>query len=50
MNEVRRCEEMERKLRYVETEINKDKVSVPDVQDVPHAPNPREIIDLEVLK
>lgn len=50
VNEVRRCDEMERKLRYVETEINKDKVSVPDVQDVPHAPNPREIIDLEVCE
>jgi V-type H+-transporting ATPase subunit a len=49
VNEVRRCGEMERKLRYIETEVKKDKVSIPDVQELPKAPNPREIIDLEVL-
>lgn len=48
VNEVRRCDEMERKLRYIETEVKKDGVNVPDVQDLPKAPNPREIIDLEV--
>jgi V-type H+-transporting ATPase subunit a len=47
VNEVRRCGEMERKLRYIETEVKKDKVSIPDVQELPKAPNPREIIDLE---
>ncbi|XP_055698206.1 V-type proton ATPase 116 kDa subunit a 1-like isoform X2 [Phlebotomus papatasi] len=49
VNEVRRCDEMERKLRYVEAELKKDGVSVPDlpIEDAPRAPNPREIIDLE---
>lgn len=48
VNEVRRCDEMERKLRYIEAEVNKDNVTIPDVKESPRAPNPREIIDLEV--
>lgn len=48
VNEVRRCDEMERKLRYIEAEVKKDDVNIPDVQESPKAPNPREIIDLEV--
>ncbi|XP_060525771.1 V-type proton ATPase 116 kDa subunit a 1 isoform X2 [Cylas formicarius] len=47
VNEVRRCDEMERKLRFVESEVRKDNVRIPDVVDLPKAPNPREIIDLE---
>ncbi|XP_072940006.1 V-type proton ATPase 116 kDa subunit a 1-like isoform X1 [Epargyreus clarus] len=47
VNEVRRCDEMERKLRYIEAEVHKDKVHVPHVKELPRAPNPREIIDLE---
>lgn len=47
MNEVRRCDEMQRKIRYVELEVKKDGVKVNDCKDVPRAPNPREIIDLE---
>lgn len=47
VNEVRRCDEMERKLRYIESEVKKDDVHIPDVQELPRAPNPREIIDLE---
>ncbi|XP_063909634.1 V-type proton ATPase 116 kDa subunit a 1-like [Zophobas morio] len=47
VNEVRRCDEMERKLRYIEAEVKKDNISIPDQQDLPKAPNPREIIDLE---
>lgn len=39
---------MERKLRYIESEVKKDDVHIPDVQELPRAPNPREIIDLEV--
>lgn len=50
VNEVRRCDEMERKLRYVEAEVHKDGVHIPDVIEPPRAPNPREIIDLEVNK
>ncbi|EEB18611.1 vacuolar proton translocating ATPase 116 kDa subunit A isoform, putative [Pediculus humanus corporis] len=45
--EVRRCDEMERKLRYIEVEIKKDKVKVPETSVIPNAPNPREITDLE---
>ncbi|CAG9828962.1 unnamed protein product [Diabrotica balteata] len=47
VNEVRRCDEMERKLRYIEAEVRKDDVNIPDVSELPKAPNPREIIDLE---
>lgn len=40
---------MQRKLRYIEAEIKKDSVSMPDLEEdeIPRAPNPREIIDLE---
>lgn len=48
VNEVRRCDEMERKLRTIETEVKKDNVHIPDMQVIPRAPNPREIIDIEV--
>ncbi|KAJ8918152.1 hypothetical protein NQ315_011609 [Exocentrus adspersus] len=47
VTEVRRCDEMERKLRYIEAEVRKDSVNIPDVSELPKAPNPREIIDLE---
>ncbi|CAF1489668.1 unnamed protein product [Didymodactylos carnosus] len=48
VNEVRRCEEMERKLRFLETEIKKDNSHISDPEDNPEAPKPREMIDLEV--
>ena len=48
VNEVRRCEEMERKLRFLETEIKKDELPIYDPEDNPDAPKPREMIDLEV--
>lgn len=49
VNEVRRCDEMERKLRYIEAEVKKDDVPIPDdLTELPRAPNPREIINLEV--
>ncbi|XP_014220358.1 V-type proton ATPase 116 kDa subunit a-like isoform X1 [Trichogramma pretiosum] len=48
VSEVRRCDEMERKLRYIEAEVKKDGVPIPDdLGELPRAPNPREIIDLE---
>jgi len=49
VGEVRRCEEMERKLRFIAGELKKDGIGVPrlNIEDMPKAPNPREMIDLE---
>lgn len=49
VHEVRRCDEMERKLRYLETEMKKDNVPILDNGENPEAPQPREMIDLEVM-
>ncbi|XP_046461917.1 V-type proton ATPase 116 kDa subunit a1-like isoform X3 [Daphnia pulex] len=47
VNEVRRCDEMERKLRYLEKEIKRDDIPILDTGENPEAPQPREMIDLE---
>ncbi|KAB7496840.1 V-type proton ATPase subunit a isoform 1 [Armadillidium nasatum] len=47
VHEIRRCEEMERKLRYLETEAEKDDIEIVDQGDNPEAPQPREMIDFE---
>ncbi|XP_038077579.1 V-type proton ATPase 116 kDa subunit a1-like isoform X2 [Patiria miniata] len=47
VNEVRRCDEMERKLRYVEKEVKGAKLTVNDSDTEVPAPHPREMIDLE---
>ncbi|CAH1738660.1 V-type proton ATPase 116 kDa subunit a 1 isoform X2 [Aphis gossypii] len=49
VSEVRRCDELERKLRYIQAEVHKDHVHVPVPESsvFPFAPNPREIINLE---
>lgn len=47
VNEVRRCEEMERKLRFLRKEIEKADIHVVDMGENPEAPHPREMIDLE---
>jgi hypothetical protein len=39
---------MERKLRYLEKEIKKDGIPMSDTGENPEAPQPREMIDLEV--
>ncbi|XP_078662171.1 V-type proton ATPase 116 kDa subunit a 1-like isoform X12 [Branchiostoma floridae x Branchiostoma belcheri] len=47
VNEVRRCDEMERKLRFLEKEIRKAGIPIVDTGENPDAPPPREMIDLE---
>ncbi|XP_034667939.1 V-type proton ATPase 116 kDa subunit a [Drosophila subobscura] len=49
VTEVRRCDDMERRLRYVEAEMKKDEIDLPllSAEDEPAAPNPREAVDLE---
>lgn len=50
MDEVRRCDEMERKLNYLEREIKKDSIPIYDKDENPKAPLPRQMVDLEVRK
>uniref|UniRef100_A0AAY4CU74 V-type proton ATPase subunit a n=1 Tax=Denticeps clupeoides TaxID=299321 RepID=A0AAY4CU74_9TELE len=47
VNEVRRCEEMDRKLRFVEKEIKKANIAILDTGENPEVPFPRDMIDLE---
>lgn len=47
VNDIRRCDEMERKLRFLESEIKKENIPIFDAGDNPEAPLPKEIIDLE---
>ncbi|KAI4801089.1 hypothetical protein KUCAC02_000015, partial [Chaenocephalus aceratus] len=47
VNEVRRCEEMDRKLRFVEKEIKKAAIPTVDTGENPEVPFPRDMIDLE---
>ncbi|KAM3921184.1 V-type proton ATPase 116 kDa subunit a 1 isoform 1-T1 [Leptodactylus fuscus] len=47
VNEVRRCEEMDRKLRFVEKEIKKASIPILDTGENPEVPFPRDMIDLE---
>ncbi|XP_078501510.1 V-type proton ATPase 116 kDa subunit a 1 isoform X3 [Lissotriton helveticus] len=47
VNEVRRCEEMDRKLRFVEKEIKKANIPLLDTGENPEVPFPRDMIDLE---
>ncbi|TDG49055.1 hypothetical protein AWZ03_004540 [Drosophila navojoa] len=50
VNEVRRCDELERKIRYATAELAKDGLKVVDlIEDFPPAPRPKEIIELESL-
>uniref|UniRef100_A0A8C5D3B6 V-type proton ATPase subunit a n=1 Tax=Gouania willdenowi TaxID=441366 RepID=A0A8C5D3B6_GOUWI len=47
VNEVRRCEEMDRKLRFVEKEIKKANIQIVDTGENPEVPSPRDMIDME---
>nr|XP_020463069.1 V-type proton ATPase 116 kDa subunit a-like isoform X3 [Monopterus albus] len=47
VNEVRRCEEMDRKLRFVEKEIKQVNIPIVDTGENPEVPFPRDMIDLE---
>ncbi len=38
---------MERKLRYVEAQINKENIKIEELEDLPLAPLPKEMVDLE---
>jgi len=49
VSEVRRCHEMGLKLMYLRKEISKDGIPVMDTGENPEAPQPREMIDLEVI-
>lgn len=49
ISELRRCDEIERQLRYIETEIKKEHIEIAelDVDRHPLAPMPRDIINFE---
>jgi len=47
VSEVKRCEEMERKLRFIEVEVLKENLSVVEEEIEPGAPAAREIVELE---
>ena len=48
VSEIRRMEEMERRLRFFAGEIEKEKLPVPADYNIPAAPNQKDLIDLEV--
>ncbi|OQV20489.1 V-type proton ATPase 116 kDa subunit a isoform 1 [Hypsibius exemplaris] len=47
VNEIRRCDEMERILRFLDAEVRKDGIPILETGENPEAPQPREMIDLE---
>lgn len=47
INDVRRCDEMQRKLRYLEKEIKKDNIPMLETGDNLEAPQQRDMTDLE---
>lgn len=49
VNEVRRCEETERKLRYVEKESAKEGIEMDEADETCDAPKPKDMITLEVM-
>ena len=47
VSEVKRCDEMERKIRYIESELAKADIPVPDAVGPIPTPLPRDMLDLE---
>ncbi|CAL2033061.1 unnamed protein product [Caenorhabditis brenneri] len=47
VNEIRRCEEMERKINFLQNEIINDTVSIPDCDDYIPAPQPKHMVAME---
>ncbi|VDM53021.1 unnamed protein product [Angiostrongylus costaricensis] len=47
VNEIRRCEEMERKLHFIEAEVLKDEVELKDYDEHIPAPPPRSMLEME---
>ncbi|CAJ0604918.1 unnamed protein product [Cylicocyclus nassatus] len=47
VNEIRRCDEMERKLKYIQDEVTKDDVEIQDCDDHIPAPQPKNMTELE---
>jgi V-type H+-transporting ATPase subunit a len=47
VSEVRQCDEMESKLRYLVNEIKEIGIPIPDSGEIPAAPEPGEVNDLE---
>lgn len=49
VNEVLRCDEMDRRLRYIESELYKENIKMPELRGLPYAPNQREMIYMEAM-
>jgi len=47
VSEIKRCEEMERKMRYIETEVIREEIVLDQDEIEPTAPAPREMVELE---
>ncbi|CAI5441629.1 unnamed protein product [Caenorhabditis angaria] len=47
VNEVKRCEEMDRKLRFIEEEIEKEGIAIPDHNEHVPAPQPKHMTEME---
>ncbi|TRY71734.1 hypothetical protein TCAL_03410, partial [Tigriopus californicus] len=47
VSEVKRCEEMERKMRYIQKEAMRDELPIHEPDENPPAPAPREMTELE---
>ena len=45
--EIRKCDELEKKLTYMEKDMEKDDIAIPDLDVIPNAPLPKDMVDLE---